>query len=85
MHCSEEGKRHKHKLSTHRADLLGPRGPPLAAPPTPPMARAARQGGAPSADLGNPRRSPEVSAYAVLCSSINLAGRCTKSSQALPP
>ena len=41
----EEEKPHKHKLSEVRVDFLDWRWTPLAAPPAPPLARSARQGG----------------------------------------
>ena len=57
---------HKHQLSEVRADFLDRRWAPLAAPPAPPLARSARQGGrGSSADPGYPRGPPKVYVYDV--------------------
>ena len=51
------------------ADFLGRRWTPWAAPPAPPLARSARQGGGSSADPRNLRGPPKVYAYVVFSSS----------------
>ncbi|CAK0883605.1 unnamed protein product [Prorocentrum cordatum] len=53
----------KHRLSQVRADFLGRRWAPVAAPPVPPLARSARQGGGPSADPRDPRGAPRISVH----------------------
>eukprot|EP00959_Pyramimonas_sp_CCMP1952_P471326 9498234-Pyramimonas_sp.AAC.1 len=63
---SKNNKKHKHALSELRVHFLDGRWTPTpAAPPRPPMARSARQGGGSSAAPGRRRGVPTVSVYDV--------------------